>query len=206
MYWFTHIYISKGLLISSRPSLVFLGRDCNMLFLKGFFIRKGRRPTTTLLIQLITHKECLILASCFNYQQHILWKYSFAHTLRWITITKERGRDYLTDQQISLSAKFYTFFSNVESFKNGNIDLIEYLQMSLTIITAGLFGITLLALSLNSFFKVFGSCVFFVVLKLDKWKNYLSIYLLILLVVVEFLSVPQGVAVKKQQQTEEAIG
>ena len=115
-----------------------------------------------------------------------------------MSVTKEIGRDYQTSNYLMVTFnKVLYLFSNVESFKNGNMDLIEYLQMSLTIITAGLFGITLLALSLNSFFKVFGSCVFFVVLKLDKWKNYLSIYLLILLVVVEFLSIPQGVAVKK---------
>ena len=115
-----------------------------------------------------------------------------------MTVTKERRRDYQTSNHLMVTfSKVLYLFRNVKSFKNGNMDLIEYLQMSLTIITAGLFGITFLALSLNSFFKVFGSCVFFVVLKLDKWKNYLSIYLLILLVVVEFLSIPQGVAVKK---------
>ena len=71
-----------------------------------------------------------------------------------MTVTKEIGRDYQTSNYFVVTfGKVLYLFSNVESFKNGNVDLIEYLQMSLTMITAGLFGITLLALSLYSFLK-----------------------------------------------------
>ena len=78
-----------------------------------------------------------------------------------MTITKEIGRDYQTSNYFVVTfGKVLYLFSNVESFKNGNVDLIEYLQMSLTIITAGLFGITLLALSLFLFKTFWFVCNF----------------------------------------------